>query len=399
MPLIAIGLVLSFVWNQIINNHDYWETQLVLVFLALVTLVLSIRSTQRHTLVEAYVSLLFPLLLILFPLIFEIKKKQLQYMAVLLLFFLYISAFPAFAVLMPNENTQFFKYHTWIGKENRVIDNKAEFQNITAFIGTTLTKNETFFDFSNAPLIYVFTNKEFIPYLIPNLYQSSEIIQNDTIHRLNKKYQQNEVPLIIFKQGTWWDYVDNVPNEIRSYRIAEYIYQHYKPMGYVDNRYQIWIANNADNLSIQQLEQQQGFTPTTTISQNFNLQKLPYIWGTYDPLNAISKTSILENVTDNPVPLKRGQEYSFPINPDVDKSTGNYLYLRVKGTVPSIITIRYGDSNANSFSFSTVPTSKYENYLVRISTQWEWMNASVNKISITSSNNTELEEMNIRKGD
>jgi hypothetical protein len=399
LPIIALGLVLSFVWDQIVDNHRYREPQLILVFLALVTLALSIRSVQRHSLIEDYVSLFFPLLLILLPVSFEIKKKKTQYVAVLLLFFMYLIAFPAFAVLAPNENTQFFEYHTWAGKENRVIDNKTEYQNITGFIDTTLIKNETFFDFSNAPLIYVFTNKEFIPYLIPNLYQSSEIIQNDTIQRLDKKYQQNQVPIVIFKQGNWWDHVDDVPNEIRSYQITEYIYLHYRPIGFIDGKYQIWAADNIDEIRITQFEKQPGFTPITTISQSFDLQKLPYIWGTYDPLNAVSKTRILQNVSITPVAMKRGKTYSFSVNPDIDKSSGNYLYLIMKGSQQSLITIKYGKNDADNYTFLTEPTSKYENYLVRISTQWDWMNATVEKISITSSEDIELSEMNIRKGD
>jgi acid phosphatase class B len=87
------------------------------------------------------------------------------------------------------------------------------------------------------------------------------------------------------------------------------------------------------------------------------------------------------------------------IKPDFDKTTGNYLYLRLKGTDSSIITVGYGEKYTNSFSFSTEPTSTYENYLVRVSTQWEWMNSDIDKISITSNGDLELSEMNIRKGD
>jgi hypothetical protein len=228
-------------------------------------------------LIEGYNAILFPLLLILLPLNFKIKKKQIQYGAILLLFLIYIIAFPSFLILIPNENTKFFEYHNWTNKENRIIDNQVIYQNLTSFIVSTQTSNETFFDFTNSPLIYALTDKEFIPYIIPNIYQSSEIIQNDTLQRLDRQYQQNRIPLVIFKQGNGWDYVDNVPNEIRSYRIAEYIYQHYKPIGSIDGRYQIWVADTMDEARILKFEKQTGFTSTTTISQNFHLQKLPYI--------------------------------------------------------------------------------------------------------------------------
>jgi hypothetical protein len=399
LPLIALIFVISFVFDQIVGNNRCKETQMVLAFLAVVTLVLSIRSLQRHSLVEGYVSMFFPLLLILLPLNFEIKRKQIQYVAIIILFLMYVTAFPAFTVMVPNENTKIFEYHTWTGKESRIIDDKGSFQNLTHFFNTTLTQNETFFDFSNAPLLYVFTNKEFIPYVIPNLYQSSEIIQNDIIQRFDKQYQQNRVPVVIFKQSSWWDYVDNVPNEIRSYRIAEYIYQHYSPVGYIDGKYQIWVADNLDAARLLKFEQQPGFTPITTISQNYNLQKLPYIWGTYDPMDTKEKTSIIENVTNGSTVLMKNKVYSYSIHSAFDKTSGNYLYLCIKGSRSSNVTLRYGSNNTNSIAFSTIPSAKFENYLVRISTQWEWMNSDIEKISIASDGDLELSEMNIRKGD
>jgi len=398
-PVIALIFVISFVFDQLVRNQDRNETRLILTFLAVTTLALSIRTVQRHSMLEGFNAILYPLLLILLPLNFEIRRKQIQQIAIVFLFLIYVIVVPSFAIIFPSENTRFFEYHNWTNKENRIIGDQSSYKNLNSFMVNTLPPNDTFYDFSNAPLIDVFTNKEFIPYLIPNIYQSSEINQKNTLEKLENKYEQKRIPLVLFKQGNGWDYVDNVPNEIRSYRIAEFVYLHYKPVGYIDGRYQIWIADNSNNLSIQQLMQQPGFTPSTTISQNFDLQQLPYIWGTYDPLMAVSKTAILENVTNTPVSLKSDQRFSFPINPEFDKSTGNYLYLQLNGTEPSVITVTYGENNTNSFSFSTEHTSKYENYLVRVSTQWEWMNASVDKISITSSNDTELNAMNIRKGD
>jgi hypothetical protein len=398
-PIIALIFVISFVFDQVIRNHDHRETQLILAFLAVITLALSIRSVQRHSMVEGFNAILFPLLLILLPLNFEIRKKQIQHVAIVVLFLIYMIVVPSFAMILPAEKTKFFEYHNWTTKENRIIDDQSSYQNLKGLITNTLGPKETFYDFSNAPLIYVFTNKEFIPYLIPNIYQSSEINQINTIEKLDKKYQQGLVPLVIFKQGNWWDHVDNVPNEIRSYRIAEYIYQHYRPIGYIDNKYEIWVADNVDEARILQFENQPGFTTYPINHQYYDLQKLPYIWGTYDPLNAVSKTRILENVTDTSFIMEKGMVYPFSIAPDIDKSSGNYLYLQMKGSQASIITITYGETGAEGFTFSTEPTSKDENYLVRVSTQWDWMNTPVDKISITSSENIELSEMNIRKGD
>lgn len=272
--------------------------------------------------------------------------------------------------------------------------------NITNFINSSLAPHETYFDFSNAPLLYIFTNKKFTQYLIPNIFHSSEIIQNDAIRKFDTIYQQEKVPLVLFKQGNRWDNVDFTPNEIRSYRIAEYIYTHYRPVGYIDNKYQLWIATYIDNRSVNYYETQKGFAPVSKITQNFTLQKLPYIWGTYDPYCAVTDTKVLKSlVANNTIVLEKKKELNFSVDTDIDKSSGNYVYMRLKSSRSANTTLKYGGDGLDIFTFVTIPTSKPEHYLIRVSTQWNWMHNPVDKISLISDENIELYEMNIRKGD
>ena len=186
-PIVALISVIYFVFDQIVLNKKNSETRIILAFLAVVTLALSIRTIQRHSMVEGFNAILFPLLFILLPLNFEIRKKQIKHIAIIFLFLVYIIAIPSFGIILPNENTNFFEYHNWTSKDSRVIGDASLYKNLTVLMRNTLKPNETFFDFSNAPLIYVFTDKEFIPYLIPNIYQSSEINQKNTLDKLEKR--------------------------------------------------------------------------------------------------------------------------------------------------------------------------------------------------------------------
>lgn len=398
-PIIALFFIAYFVLDHIFCNHERKETQIILAFIAAMTLALSIRTVQRHSMAEGFNAILYPLLLILIPLNLKFRGKQLQYIAIIGLLILYIIVVPSFSVIAPNKNVKLFEYHPWTPDESRIIDDRSNYRNLTDFLGNTLAPDETFYDFSNAPLIYVFTNREFVQYLIPNIYQSSEVPQYDTIRRLDTLYQQQSVPIVLFKQSNWWDQVDGVPNEIRSYRITEYIYSHYRPAGYIDNKFQIWVGNYENNLSIRQFEQQRGFTPATNFAQIFRLKRLPYIWGTYDPYHAVSETVVLANLTDSRILIAKGKIYTFPVDPDIDKSSGNYLYLRMNGSQISNVTVLYGATVSDAFVFTTEPTSKEENYLIRLSSQWKWMDSRIENISIKSDRNIELLEMNIRKGD
>lgn len=398
-PVIALTIIILFVFHLIVCDRDAQETQIILTFIAVMTLALSIRTVQRHSIMEGLNIILYPLLLILLPLNFKFKSEQLKYVAIIMLILLYTILVPSFSSISPEKNTKIFEYYHWTPDQSRIIDNTSSYQNVTYFFGNTLRPFETFYDFSNAPLIYIFSNREFIQYLIPNLYQTSEIIQYDTIHRLDSLYQKKSIPLILFKQGNRWDRVDYVPNEMRSYRITEYIYTHYKPAGYIDDRFQIWIANNRDDYSAINFEKQQGYSPIKSFSQSFDLQKLPYIWASYDPLNAMSNSPVIREAVNTTVKLEKEKEYHFSVDPHFDKSTGNYLYVKLKGDHAAHITLKYGYNSSDSFTFITVPSSEGENYLIRTSSQWKWMNSTIDILSIKSDKNIDLIEMNIRKGD
>ena len=146
-------------------------------------------------------------------------------------------------------------------------------------------------------------------------------------------------------------------------------------------------------------ESQYGLTATDGFYQQFNLIKLPYIWGTYDADNAALKTKILEEVLDNPVELNANKTITLRFSPDFDKSSGNYIHLRVRAPENSTLTIAYGDTGNSKVFFELIPSDHLEDYLVRISSQWEWMSQAIDSLLITSTGDLELENVWIRKGD
>lgn len=532
LPCISLIYIIYFLVKFLIKNGTPPENQILLVFLAIFSLILSVRSVQRHSLIEGYVPYLFIFLLICLPFYLRLTKN-LSRILFLGIFLAYLLAFPSYTIMLNNQNGDFFEYHDWQDKESRVFDNKAQYQDIVSFINGYLGQNQTFFDFTNSPIIYVFTNKKHIPYIIPNLYQTSESIQTITLDKLEDYHDKGNLPLVIFKQNNYWDYVDSVPNEIRSYKIVEFIYTFYRPLGLIDN-YQIWVEKNsslhealsqnearrrinfkpqelflydvnkisADELafrcggydpqisnfldlasagslnmirypllkirykssiagdlqifygyngspfeelysrrvnlkntsqnysevlvpissgkigltdirfdppsnsvfeieSVEVSERKTALYPISSkdIHQDFDLKKLPYIWGKYDGKDASTNTEILEEVNISQARLDKDQEVIFSFNPIIDKSSGNYIHFKIKSTSSGNFVIKYGNESISSITFQVVPSAEYEDYLVRISSQWLWMGEPISRITIRSSEAVEVGEILIRKGD
>jgi hypothetical protein len=56
-------------------------------------------------------------------------------------------------------------------------------------------------------------------------------------------------PLVVYSNypPTWYDATDMVPNSMRYYLIAEYIFKHYKPLGVLEDK-SFWIKKTNNSL-------------------------------------------------------------------------------------------------------------------------------------------------------
>mgnify|MGYP000384909415 CR=1 FL=1 len=154
-----------------------------------------------------------------------------------------------------NENNSFFnqffsentlyKLDKALNKDNfkgRVIlneeFNKTEIIPIHSFLNQHLKYKETFFDFSNSPILYYYSNRNVPSYFCQNLQNTiDDYLQIEQLKQLKKQ----QVPLVIFSNypKNWFDATDGVPSETRHYMLASYIFKKYKPLGIVGKR-SIW---------------------------------------------------------------------------------------------------------------------------------------------------------------
>ena len=108
---------------------------------------------------------------------------------------------------------------------------------------------------------------------------------------------------------------------------------------------------------------------------------------------------ILTRLIDKPVQISPVQTLRLPFNGRIDKSTGNYIHLRLKTAKNGSLILSYGKNPGSTVKMDLSGTDKAEDYLIRISSQWEWMSQNIKSVDLTSTAEAELIEAYIRKGD
>lgn len=131
---------------------------------------------------------------------------------------------------------------------------------------------------------------------------------------------------------------------------------------------------------------------------------VPYYWGEKDTLNAKNKAAIQTNITNNQI-VAPGISKNYSVDASLNKKKGNYVHLRLKSNEIGEsykVTVEYGsgeDSLKGGYSFNIVADGSYYDYLIRVSSQYNWYRSSIKSIVITSEKETVIDQVNILKGD
>jgi len=531
LPLVGVAYLFHFLAARWRGRH-LGRQQLFLVFLAVFSLVASIRSAQRHTLFEGLRVYLFVFLAVCVPLYCRRLAGE--------RFVLWLAgALAGIAVIFPagadplTPSSPLFKPRWWKGHEARATLDLRDTANLFAWFDHRLKPGETFFDFTNAPALYVVGNRRFIPYFIPNAFHTAEGVQERVLSRLDALARDGRVPLLVFKQGNGWDALDGVPNEVRSYRVAEYLYRRYRPFARIDG-FEVWTdlrrpapepevaprshmefplhpwtavvndaarvagptltlkAGNHDPWVIDFLDLREAVAPPGAVPQfwqlrirfrsdragsfeafysvdggalqrspvavdqgsggellgraaidlqpgqritalrvdppndalftilgvelagdqrepallhpesyvqHFDLDWLPLVWGSYDPLQALAKTPVLASLLLAPAMLTPERERSFTVPRGLDRSTGLYLRVRARAPKAAQVKVSYGAEPASTFSFSVVASEADRDYLVRLTTQYAWQVKDGGALRLSTSAPVSIAALELRKGD
>jgi hypothetical protein len=116
---------------------------------------------------------------------------------------------------------------------------------------------------------------------------------------------------------------------------------------------------------------------------------LPFIWGNYD--DSIAEKKMLLDLCPAPLPLLENNVRYFNFSTLIDKKSGNMIWLSLEtdNTAPLQIELMYGSSKngfKGSFSFKIPPGEGERSFAVRISSQYNWYDPSVDYIALVSRN-------------
>lgn len=284
LPAVAVLVIVRFATARLAGRRMpvVWAP---LVAVAAFSLAISTRSLERHSLIERFNPYLFVLVAALVPVLFLRRREA----ATTRVVFLAVTFLQCVAVLPPAsfgaggdlrlhvfaDGGRLFEIRTWQGDEQRVDYPRERHRPLVAFLERHLGDDETFFDFTNSPLLYVFSNRLFPTYVIPNLGHTSEPIQAGVVADLETLRGEGRLPFVVFKQGNeFWDNPDGVPNEVRSYRVAELVYRHYRPLARV-GPYEVWSERSLDAGAILAAELDRRELALNASPRLHNVERLP----------------------------------------------------------------------------------------------------------------------------
>lgn len=312
-------------------------------------------------------------------------------------------------------------YRHNIGNQRIVLgENTQKFvQQFRTVFDSLLTEDQTFIDFANITSLYFFTDRKRpsyvgqTPSLLTNLYSQQNYLEEVS------KY---DCPLAILgtTENSYLQQMAGVPHNVRYYKIAEYIYQNYRPLVKFDE-FVVWCKNSyyykyKQNLLSKLLSNKEytivDYGYDFTISNidengnmhwkffpyhNINLVDIPYIWANFDNFKAV-RNSISINTQS------LGSNYfSFKGSQYVVNKDGNYLSFVIDNisTKELSVNIVLWDSNNDGAKFSyqfTVKPGK-NTYLIRISQDYFWYVYNIDSLLFGKNDSFSVSEVSILEGD
>ena len=138
--------------------------------------------------------------------------------------------------------------------------------------------------------------------------------------------------------------------------------------------------------------------PISKITQHYDMRKLPYVWANFDQ-NDKWKSGELLFTEETDRLLNPQQENLFPIPAKIDKTRGNYLHFRIQSTQGGTVRLTYGSEFQNSISFDLMASEQAEEYAIRISSQWAWMEEDISQFAVMCNSKAVVHSYSIRSAD
>ena len=253
LPLVS-AIVLIYSFSKILKTQgkSAAEPWIITLFISIFVLVNLPRGLVRHGFAESTDNFLLSLGFVVLPyaIIRGAKIQKLNANVLLMVSWALMSIWLRFPERLP-EATGFTVAYSApvksieVGKHNEVrryTENEKfktdQIYKIVKYLRENLKDGETFYDFSNTPMLYYYAEKEVPSFFFQNPQNvHSMTLQQDWTSRI----QDWKVPLVLFRHDppSWWDATDGVQNELRHGIIALYIRQNYRFETKVGG-YEVW---------------------------------------------------------------------------------------------------------------------------------------------------------------
>lgn len=249
-----------------------------------------------------------------------------------------------------------------IEDEGYAEENYAE---LKQFLDKNLTKDQTFLDFSNSPMLYYYCERKVPAYFCQSLQNTvDDYLQLQHLKMVNP----DDVPVVVYSNypPEWFDATDGVPNNMRYYLVAEYIYQNYESFAVMGKR-SIWVAKGKNySWDIEQKD-------TLAIqAKNYNYKKTASYINRYYEKTDFDDLELVAESSPEPNEHTGKPKVTFPKN--VKQLSGVYARLVYDKAFTEIEeqTLYMSDSTGviGSFTFETNPNDRA--YMLRLSNHYLW---------------------------
>lgn len=242
LPLITASVALyafTAYWKN--SETPKRSVLLTLLFLSVFSIINIPRGLVRHGFAESTDNFLLSLSLISIPFVALLQLKHtaqqrtifaLSIWAVLAIWIRFPERLPASvplsAMVEAKFNAREIGRHTELQRfSTDTAFYTKQIEPIASFLKSELKEGETFFDFTNTPMLHYYAEKEVPSFFYQNPQNvHSASLQDDWIARFPKW----NCTLILFKHdpANWWDATDGVSNEMRHALMANYFRRNYR---------------------------------------------------------------------------------------------------------------------------------------------------------------------------
>lgn len=257
MPLLsALSLLLALRLMFSERGQAAFQRNAILAFTAVFVLVNFPRGIVRHGFAEGSDNFLLSLALLSFPLaaLYSANLKPFQRNTLFIICVFIFSVWMRFpsrfadesplsvVSIRPLKSNQIHYAPSQPRLKPDLAFCRANTDEVVQWLRGRLKEDETFFDFSNTPMLYYYAEKPVPSFFFQNPQNvHSMTLQADWIQRM----PEFKVPFVLFRHDppNWWDATDGVSNETRHVMMALYLRRNYHLHSFVGG-YEIWERRN-----------------------------------------------------------------------------------------------------------------------------------------------------------